>query len=105
MQIHLSSYIAYILSNKKYGFFILFILLSLFNKQLYAQSNKSGINFQAVARDKAGNPANSRKIYIESTILKGGPMAQLFLENIMKAKQMKMEFLIWLLEMVLVILE
>lgn len=56
-------------------FFICTVLF--FNKNIFAQSYKSGINFQAVAKDVAGNPANTRKIYIEATILKGssnGPL-------------------------------
>jgi hypothetical protein len=40
---------------------------------LNAQSIKPGINFQAIAKDKAGNPANNRAIYIEASILKGSP--------------------------------
>ena len=38
---------------------------------LNAQSIKPGINFQAIAKDKAGNPANNRAVYIEASILKG----------------------------------
>jgi hypothetical protein len=40
---------------------------------LNAQSIKPGINFQAIAKDKAGNPANNRTVYIEASILKGSP--------------------------------
>lgn len=40
---------------------------------LNAQSIKPGINFQAIAKDKAGNPANNREVYIEASIIKGTP--------------------------------
>ena len=40
--------------------------MTLFYIEGFAQSPKAGINFQAVAKDKAGNPANNRKIYIKS---------------------------------------
>jgi len=56
-----------------YVFTLIICLFSSLSPSINAQSIKSGINFQAVARDIAGNPANNRKIYIESTILKGGP--------------------------------
>jgi len=51
--------------------FIFLMCFTLFSFRLHAQSAKPGINFQAIARDQAGNPANNRKIYIESTIVKG----------------------------------
>ena len=50
--------------------FLNFISLSFYSKS-YGQNVKPGINFQAVARDKAGNPANNRKIYVEASILNG----------------------------------
>ena len=49
----------------------LFMCASIIPTYINAQSSKAGINFQAIARDKAGNPANNRKVYIESTIIKG----------------------------------
>ena len=61
-----------ITTQKNIAFLIFLITISpFFSTQLNAQSTKAGINFQAIARDKAGNPANNRKIYIESTIIKG----------------------------------
>ncbi len=51
--------------------FTFLISFTLFSFRLHAQSAKSGINFQAIARDQAGNPANNRKIYVESTIVNG----------------------------------
>ena len=50
---------------------LLQLVVSIFCTHGFAQSPKAGINFQAIAKDKAGNPANNRKIYIKSTILKG----------------------------------
>jgi hypothetical protein len=43
----------------------------LFQEQLQAQTIKPGINFQAIAKDDAGNPANNRKVYVEASIIKG----------------------------------
>ena len=57
---------------KKISFVVIIqLIMTLFYIEGFAQSPKAGINFQAVAKDKAGNPANNRKIYIKSTILKG----------------------------------
>jgi hypothetical protein len=53
-----------------FTFYILILSFSFYTKG-YTQTQKPGINFQAIARDKAGNVANNRKIYIESNLLKG----------------------------------
>ena len=49
----------------------IFILLS--QPRLQAQTFTPGINFQAVARDAANNPANTRKVFVKSTIENGFP--------------------------------
>lgn len=46
------------------------ILITSFNS-LTAQISNTGINFQAVARDKEQNAANNRKIYVKCTIENG----------------------------------
>ena len=53
----------------KYFTFI-FVILGSFNF-LFAQNTNPGINFQAIARDKEHNAANSRKIYVKCTIENG----------------------------------
>jgi len=57
-------------------FFIHFLIIASFIlgiiNPLTAQITKPGINFQAIARDNENNPANHRKIYIQSMIEKGG---------------------------------
>jgi hypothetical protein len=47
---------------------ILVLILGLISNQLLAQNN-IGIFFQAVARDNYSNPAKSRKIYIQSSVI------------------------------------
>lgn len=47
---------------------ILILILGLISNQLLAQNN-IGIFFQAVARDNYSNPAKSRKIYIQSSVI------------------------------------
>ena len=51
--------------------FCCFCFSFLFQEQLQAQTIKPGINFQAIAKDNAGNPANNRKVYVEASIIKG----------------------------------
>jgi hypothetical protein len=51
-----------------FSFFIILIFLC-FSNNLLAQSNNGGIIFQALARDAFNNPANSRKIYIQTSII------------------------------------
>ena len=51
-------------------FSLVLIFISCFNT-LTAQISNTGINFQAVARDKEQNAANNRKIYVKCTIENG----------------------------------
>jgi hypothetical protein len=44
-------------------------MLTVFANQLLAQTNTTGIFFQAVARDNFSNPAKERKIYVQSSII------------------------------------
>ena len=51
------------------GFVVAFVLLSLVQSQLRAQTAANGIIFQAVARDQYSNPAKDRKIFVQSSII------------------------------------
>lgn len=49
---------------------IVYFLFCLFaSTSIQAQHSYEGINFQAIARDRANNPLNNRNIYVKSTIL------------------------------------
>ena len=48
---------------------ILLLISNVFSNKLFAQTQGTGIFFQAVARDNFSNPAKDRKIYIQSTII------------------------------------
>ena len=49
----------------------IFVFSILFTNTLLAQVNNNGIFFQAIARDNFTNPAKERKLFIESSIIKG----------------------------------
>ena len=51
------------------GFVVAFVLLSVIQNQLFAQTTTNGIIFQAVARDQYANPAKDRKIFVQSSII------------------------------------
>jgi hypothetical protein len=53
--------------------FVLYIFFFSLPNLVQSQSSVPGINFQAIARDAANNPANTRKIYVKATIENGFP--------------------------------
>ena len=60
-------------SNNCFKYILVAFFLLCLNVGVHAQSIKPGINFQAIAKDNAGNPANNRKIYLMTTIENGFP--------------------------------